>query len=58
MRPARSGVPGPPCIRIPEIDVLAKVSRREEAEMTAREHIAVSIGVPSADVAVQVVGES
>jgi hypothetical protein len=45
-------------IRIPEIDVLAKVSRREEAEMTAREHIAVSIGVPIADVAVQVVGES
>ena len=45
-------------IRIPEIDVLAKVSRREEAEMTAREHIAVSIGVPIADVAVQVAGES
>ena len=45
-------------IRIPEIDVLAKVSRRGEAEMTAREHIAVSIDVPIADVAVQVVGES
>ena len=45
-------------IRVPEINVLAKVSRREEAETTAREHIAVSIGVPSADVAVQVVGES
>ena len=42
-------------VHIPEIDGLIKAGSRDEAEMMAREHIAVTIGAPIAEVAVQVV---
>jgi hypothetical protein len=45
-------------IQIPEIGGWTKTRRREDAEMIAREHIAVIIGTPIADVAVRVVNGS
>jgi hypothetical protein len=42
-------------IRISEIDELIKAGSRDQAEMLAREHIAVSIGTRIAEVAVRVV---
>jgi hypothetical protein len=43
-------------VYIPEIDGLTKARHRGEAEMIAREHIALSLGKPIAEVAVQVLG--
>jgi phosphate transport system protein len=45
-------------IQIPEIGGWTKTRRREDADMIAREHIAVIIGAPIADVAVRVVNGS
>ena len=45
-------------IRIPEIDGLTKVRHRGDAEMAAREHIAVTIGRPIAEVTVRTPSES
>jgi len=42
-------------IHIPEINGRIKAPSRDEVEMMAREHIAVSIGAPIAEIAVQVV---
>ena len=42
-------------VQIPDIDGLTKTRRRDDAEMTAREHIAVTIDAPIAEVAVRVV---
>jgi hypothetical protein len=45
-------------IRVPEIGGMTKVRRREHAEMTAREYIAVSIGRPIREVAVRLIGDA
>ena len=45
-------------VQIPEIDAVTKVRRREDAELMAREHIAVTIYAPIAEVDVRVVSES
>ena len=45
-------------IRIPEIEAVTKVRRREDVELMAREHIAVIIDAPITEVAVRVVRES
>lgn len=45
-------------IWIPEIDAVTKVRRREDAELMAREQIAVSINAPIVEVAVRVVRKS
>jgi hypothetical protein len=45
-------------IWIPEIEAVTKVRRREDVELMAREHIAVIINAPIAEVAVRVVRES
>jgi hypothetical protein len=42
-------------IRVPEIDGMTKVRRRDHAEMTAREYIAVSIGTPIREIAVRLI---
>ena len=44
-------------VRIPEIDGLTKVRHRGDAEMAAREHIALSTGTPIAEVAVRMPDE-
>ena len=40
-------------VQIPELDVTTTVRRRADAEMTAREHIAISIGAPIREIAVR-----
>jgi hypothetical protein len=42
-------------IRVPEIGGMTKVRRRDHAEMTAREYIAVSIGAPIREIAVRLI---
>jgi hypothetical protein len=44
-------------IRVPEIGGITKVRRRDHAEMTAREYIAVSIGTPIREIAVRFVSD-
>ena len=45
-------------VQIPEINAVTKVRRREHAEPIAREHIAVIINTPIAEVGVRVVSKS
>ena len=45
-------------VQIPKIDAVTKVRRREDAELMAREHIAVITYAPIAEVGVRVVSES
>src|SRR5262249_29442915 len=45
-------------IRIPELDAVTTVRQREDAELTAREHIAVIVNTPIAEISVRVVSES
>jgi hypothetical protein len=44
-------------IRVPEIGDTIKVRRRDHAEMTAREYIAVSIGTPIREIAVRFISD-
>lgn len=45
-------------IRVPELNGLTKVRQRDQAEMTAREFIAVTIDTPIREVAVRLIGDS
>lgn len=44
-------------IRVPEIGGITKARRRDHAEITAREYIAVSIGTPIRDIAVRFISD-